>query len=195
MAPPRKRATSSSGRCVAERPMRCSGAAPAGRIASRRSSDSDRCAPRLVGTSAWISSMITVSTARSASRAFDVRSRYSDSGVVIRMSAGSRWNRARSIAGVSPVRTAIDGTWCASPRALARLAMPARGARRFRSMSTASALSGEMYSTRHRRSRSGTASNMSRLMHQRKAVSVLPLPVGARISVDCPRAIAGHPSA
>ena len=74
-APPRKRATSSSGRCVADSPMRCSGAAPAGRIASSRSSDIARCAPRLVGTSAWISSTITVSTARSASRAFEVNSR------------------------------------------------------------------------------------------------------------------------
>ena len=35
------------------------------------------------------------------------------------MSAGSRWKRARSIAGVSPVRIAIVGTWCASPRATA----------------------------------------------------------------------------
>ena len=31
-------------------------------------------------------------------------------------------------------------------------------------------------------------------MAQRKAVSVLPLPVGARISVDSPRAMAGQPS-
>ena len=38
------------------------------------------------------------------------------------------------------------------------------------------------------------ASNISRLRHQRKAASVLPLPVGARMSVDSPRAIAGHPS-
>ena len=30
-------------------------------------------------------------------------------------------------------------------------------------------------------------------MHHRKAVSVLPLPVGARISVESPRAIAGQP--
>jgi hypothetical protein len=30
-------------------------------------------------------------------------------------------------------------------------------------------------------------------MHQRNAVSVFPLPVGARMSVDSPRAIAGHP--
>ena len=34
--------------------------------ASSRSSESARCAPRLVGTSAWISSMMTVSTERSA---------------------------------------------------------------------------------------------------------------------------------
>ena len=37
-------------------------------------------------------------------------------------------------------------------------------------------------------------SNISRFRHQRNAVSVLPLPVGARISVDSPRAMAGHPS-
>ena len=43
--------------------------------------------------------------------------------------------------------------------------------------------------------RSGSASNISRLMHQRNAVSVLPLPVGARMSVDSPCAIAGHPCA
>jgi hypothetical protein len=36
---------------------------------------------------------------------------------------------------------------------------------------------------------------MTRSIAQRNAASVLPLPVGARISVDSPRAIAGHPSA
>src|SRR5436309_2531944 len=35
---------------------------------------------------------------------------------------------------------------------------------------------------------------MRRLMHQRNAASVLPLPVGARIRVESPRAIAGQPS-
>ena len=34
---------------------------------------------------------------------------------------------------------------------------------------------------------------MTRLMAHRNAVSVLPLPVGARMSVDSPRAIAGQP--
>lgn len=35
---------------------------------------------------------------------------------------------------------------------------------------------------------------MTRLIAHRKAVSVFPLPVGARISVDSRRAIDGHPS-
>ena len=66
-APPRRAgAASPTGRCAASgRPQRC----------SSRSSESARCAPRLVGTSAWISSTMTVSTERSASRLFDVRSR------------------------------------------------------------------------------------------------------------------------
>src|ERR1700730_18095165 len=34
---------------------------------------------------------------------------------------------------------------------------------------------------------------MSGLMHQRKAAKVFPVPVGARIKVDSPRAIAGQP--
>ena len=67
--PPRKRATSSSGRCVAESPMRCGGRSV---TASRRSSESARWAPRLVGARAWISSTITVSTPASVSAADDV---------------------------------------------------------------------------------------------------------------------------
>ncbi len=49
---------------------------------------------------------MTVSTPRSDSRARDVRSRNSDSGVVIRMSGGCRRKRRRSSAGVSPERIA-----------------------------------------------------------------------------------------
>ena len=44
--PPRKRAISSSGRCVADRPMRCGGRSGP---RSSRSRVSARCAPRLVG--------------------------------------------------------------------------------------------------------------------------------------------------
>jgi hypothetical protein len=148
----------------------------------------------LVGTSAWISSMMTVSTVVSRARAFDVSSRKSDSGVVMRMSADSRRNLARSPGGVSPVRIAMSGIVTGTPMRLAALAMPVSGARRFRSTSTASALSGEMYSTRHRSLRGGAGSNIRRFRHQRNAASVFPLPVGARMSVDSPRAIAGHPS-
>ena len=64
--PPRNRATSSIGRTVADSPMRCAGASS--RL-SRCSRLNIRCAPRLVPAMAWISSMITVSIPRSASRA------------------------------------------------------------------------------------------------------------------------------
>ena len=67
--PPRNRAISSSGRCVAESPIRW--AAPR-RCASSRSSESIRCAPRFVAAIAWISSTITVVTLRSVSRPDDV---------------------------------------------------------------------------------------------------------------------------
>ena len=91
-SPPRKRAISSSGRCVADSPIRCGSVAV---IADSRSSESARCEPRLVPATAWISSMITVSTELSTSRAPEVSIRYSDSGVVIRMSGGLRRIAAR----------------------------------------------------------------------------------------------------
>ena len=69
--------------------------------------------------------MISVSTPRSSSRACDVRRRKSDSGVVIRMSGGSRSIAARSFCGVSPVRTATRSGDCS----------PASGPRRSRSTS------------------------------------------------------------
>ena len=57
--PTRNRAISSMGLCVADKPMRtgvCSASA------SSRSSDNARCAPRLFGARAWISSTITLRT-------------------------------------------------------------------------------------------------------------------------------------
>ena len=57
--PPRNRAVSSSGRWVADRPIRWGGVSL---IASSRSRVRDMWAPRLVPASAWISSMITAST-------------------------------------------------------------------------------------------------------------------------------------
>ncbi len=84
--PPRKRATSSTGRTVADRPIRCAGGVSSS--SSSRSSESARWAPRLVPATACTSSTITVSTPRSDSRACEVSIRNSDSGVVIRMSGG-----------------------------------------------------------------------------------------------------------
>ena len=100
--PDRKRAISSGGRTVADRPMRCAGVAS---MASRRSSDSARCAPRLVPATACTSSTMTVCTVASVSRAADVSIRNSDSGVVMRMSGGLVINSRRRLGGVSPDRT------------------------------------------------------------------------------------------
>ena len=189
-APPKNRATSSSGLCVADNPMRWSGLP---HKCSKRSSDSARWAPRFVETRAWISSTTTVSTERRASRAFEVSSKYIDSGVVIKMSAGCRENLERSVLLVSPVRIATTGSWIATPACLAEFAIPTSGARRFRSTSTANALIGLRYSTRHRFAGSGAASNINLFKHQRNAASVLPDPVGAHSSVDSPRAIGAQP--
>ncbi len=69
-APETKRPISSSGRCVAERPMRWSGRSPSS--CCSRSTESARCAPRFVPATACTSSRISVSTERSSSRACDV---------------------------------------------------------------------------------------------------------------------------
>ena len=61
-ATPRRRGTARLRRAGAASPTGRCAAAAARRCASSRSSDSARCAPRLVGTSAWISSMMIVST-------------------------------------------------------------------------------------------------------------------------------------
>ena len=189
-APPRKRATSSTGRTVAERPTRWAGRA---NRSSSRSRDSARCAPRLVPATAWTSSTITVSTPRSDSRACEVRMRKSDSGVVMRMSGGVRASRRRSSAGVSPDRTPTRMSGSGRPSRVAACRMPTRGARRLRSTSTARAFIGETYSTRHRRAESvGSASEASRSIDQRKAARVLPDPVGATTSALRPAPIASH---
>ena len=86
----RRAGRSRTARCAAPGPGR-----PGGRAARRAArGDSARCAPRLVPATAWISSMITVRTPASPARAPDVRTRYSDSGVVMRMSGGRRRERA-----------------------------------------------------------------------------------------------------
>ena len=143
---------------MAERPIRWIGRAAASpsddrdsaASASSRSRDRARCAPRLVPARACTSSTMTVCTERSTSRAAEVSIRNSDSGVVIKMSGGRVTIARRSAAEVSPERTptvTFGGAW-SSRRAV--WVMPANGARRLRSTSTASALSGDTYSTRQR---------------------------------------------
>ena len=137
---PRKFATASSGRTVADRPMRWK--FPARR--RRRSSESVRCTPRFVPASAWISSTITVSTVFRMPAALEVSMRYSDSGVVIKMSGGFRSWRLRSACGVSPERTPTEMSGMSRPMRWATRAIPPSGARKLFSTSTPSAFKGEM---------------------------------------------------
>ncbi len=89
---------------------------------------------------------MTVRTVRSIFRPDSVLSRmYSDSGVVTRMCGGVRRMRARSLCGVSPVRTAARIGASPSICAANSRPMPSSGARRFFSMSFDSAFSGETY--------------------------------------------------
>ena len=141
--PPRNVATSSTGRTVADKPTRWAARSEVPRSASRRSRDRARWAPRLLPTTACTSSTMTVSTPRRVSLACEVSSRKSDSGVVMRMSGGLLASFLRSSAAVSPVRTATLMSGSCRPSRCAACLMPVSGARRFRSMSTASALSGE----------------------------------------------------
>ena len=122
LGPTMNRPTSSSGFCVALRPIRWTSRPAA---ALRRSSVSARCAPRFVEATAWISSTMHHCVPANSSCARPVSIRYSDSGVVIRMSGGSRSIAWRSFCGVSPVRTA---TVISAP-------IPRSGTRRLRSMS------------------------------------------------------------
>ena len=111
--PPRNAATSSTGRTVAESPIRWAGRSSS---SSRRSRLSARCAPRLVAATECTSSMMTVSTPRSDSRAAEVSSRNNDSGVVTSTSGGVRLKARRSSAGVSPLREPTVISRIGSPR-------------------------------------------------------------------------------
>ena len=140
-APTRNRATSSTGFCVADRPMRSSGRPHS---ASSRSSDSARWLPRLSSASAWISSTITLRTVPSIARPeAEPSSTYNDSGVVTRICGGLRRSLARSACGVSPVRTTARISTSGKPSSASAAPIPASGASRFRAMSLDSAFSGE----------------------------------------------------
>ena len=159
---------------------------------------SARCAPRRVGATAWISSTITVRAVPSSLRPpADVRSTYSDSGVVTRTCGGRLSTCARSFCAVSPVRTAArTSTGAADPddgAARSRARMPSSGCTRFLWMSFESALSGETYTTRTSSCSVPCAASRARPSSAaRNAASVLPEPVGAATSASCPSRRAGH---
>jgi len=136
-----------------------------------------------------------VCTSASVSRAADVSIRNNDSGVVIRMSGGLVISVRRCAGGVSPERTPTLMSGAGTPRRSATRPMPVNGVRRLRSTSTASAFSGDTYSTRVP-ARAGLGSDEASLsMAHRNAASVLPEPVGAITSVLSPSAMADHASA
>src|SRR5919197_818467 len=79
------------------------------------------------------------------------------------------------------------------PNRCACLTMPTSGSRRFRSISTARALSGETYTMRVRAFAEADP-NIRRSIAARNAARVLPDPVGASTSALSPAAIAGQAS-
>ena len=98
----------------------------------------------MVAATACTSSTITVCTFLSVSPAWLVSMRYSDSGVVMRMSGGAVTSLRRSDEVVSPERTPTLTPGTVTPRRRADWPMPTSGERRLRSTSTPSAFSGEM---------------------------------------------------
>ncbi len=150
----------------------------------------------MLPATAWISSTMTVRTLDSICRPeSDVSRMYSDSGVVTRMCGGWRRMRARSVCGVSPVRTAARIGASSSSRAASSRRMPSSGSSRFLRMSFDSAFSGETYSTVvSSASRPSSAARTSASMTPMNAASVLPEPVGALISASRPAPIAAQAS-
>ena len=193
--PPRKRATSSSGRTVADSPMRCAG------VSSSCVEPLER--QREVGAALGAGDGVHLVDddrldLRAASRApADVSIRNSDSGVVIRMSGGLVISSRRSAGGVSPDRTPTLMSGAGTPQPLggaagcrsaaragcARRRRPAPSAARRRAPGSACA------------SRAVGSDEASRSSAQRNAASVLPDPVGATTSVLSPAAMASHASA
>ena len=195
LAPPRKRATSSSGRCVADRPIRCSGRrrVPAQRLEPLERQRQVRAA--LAGDQRV--DLVDDHRVHRRQPLARVRGQQQEQRLgrgdedVRRLAQEARALAGRRVAGADGDlgrghrrRRAAARRWRCRPAAragCARRPPPAPSAARRRARGSAPCVG-------------GGGSNISRLRHQRKAASVLPLPVGARISVDSPRAMAGQPS-
>ena len=141
-SPTSSRPTVSIGRCVADSPMR---AGRSSHSASRRSSVSARCAPRLSRATAWISSTMTVSTVRSSLAALragheEVQRLRRRDDEARRLAHHRGALRARGVAGA---HRDADCRRRRSPSSAATSAISASGRSRFSAMSTASAFSGD----------------------------------------------------
>ncbi len=173
---------------------------------SNRSKLNAKCEPRFVPATACTSSTITVSTDARIERAFEVSIKYSDSGVVTRISGGWETMARRSFAVVSPLRVATLTCGACAPNRSYSSRIPASGVSRFLATSTPSAFSGEIYSTRTPFLRAPArfplasvrtvsfACDISLSMAYRNADSVLPEPVGEMTSTLLPFLMAGHAS-
>ena len=175
-----KRPTSSSGFWVADRPIRWTSRPAALARAARASAPGARRAwsrrPR------GSRRRCTSASPSNSSCARPVSIRYSDSGVVIRMSGGWRSIAWRSRCGVSPVRTATRQLGADPAQRRAQVALDVVGERLQRR---------DVDEPRSAVARSA-ARRASRSIAHRNAASVLPEPVGAEISTCSPEAIAGH---
>ena len=142
-APPRNRATSSSGRCVADRPMRCSGAVRAQRLQPLQR---QRQVGAALGRDERVD-LVDDHRVDRAQRLAGVRGQQQVQRLgrgdqdVGRLALEARALGGGRVAGADRDRRR-RGTRRRAPRR--DCAMPASGARRLRSTSTASAFSGEM---------------------------------------------------
>ena len=183
-------ATSSTGRTVAESPMRCAGASSSSSSRSRRQRE---VRPALGGGhGVHLVDDHRVDPAQRLARRRgeqqEQRLRRGDEHVR-RRAVEAAPLVGRGVAGAQP--TVTSGS--VSPRRCAAWRIPASGERRLRCTSTVSAFIGDTYSTRQRRvASSGAGAVASRSSAQRNAASVLPEPVGATTSACCPSATASQ---
>ncbi len=164
-------------------------------MASRRSRVRDRWAPRLVAARAWISSMITASTPRRVSRAcggeHEVERLGRGDEQVRRVAQHPAALVGRGVARADADRSA-GGTAARGARRPARCRRGgcAGSSRRRRRGPAAARRRGGGCGAR---GPPGGGVETSRSRPHRKAASVLPDPVGARIRVWSPEAMAGQP--
>ena len=198
--PPRKRATSASGRWVADRPMRWGGVTGDLFEALERDGEVGATLGGGEGMDLVDDDRLDVDE-----RVGGVRRQHQVQTLGRRdqQVGGPAQHRltllGRRVAGAHPdlgkVQPAEIGASRLAGEPFGRQGDAGQRRRRFFSTSKARARSGEMYTTRVRALRSsGGGVVTSRSIDHKKAASVLPLPVGAQISVCSPAAMGGQPS-